>query len=144
MLQHVDHITIAVEDPEAAAEFFGLLGFALEADRIVEGEKFADYMGVPGLRMRHLTLALKGSDPRLEVQVLHYLEPRAQADPNANRLDKLGFNHVCFAVNDIEAAAQRLRDNGVALIGKVMQFNNRKLMYFAGPEGITLELAQWD
>jgi len=38
----------------------------------------------------------------------------------------------------------RLKANGVQLRNAVMDFNNRKLVFLSGPEGITVELAEWD
>ena len=38
----------------------------------------------------------------------------------------------------------RLKAAGVEILNDIMHFNDRKLVYFAGPEGITLELAQRD
>ena len=143
MLLHFDHVTIAVEEPEAAIEFFGLLGFVKDKDLVISGQKFADYMGVPGLEARHITLVLESREPRQEIQLLHYLKPQPQKDLNIKRLDKLGYNHLCFAVDDIEATVAKLKENGVTILNEIMQFHDRKLVYFAGPGGLTLELAQW-
>jgi catechol 2,3-dioxygenase-like lactoylglutathione lyase family enzyme len=56
---------------------------------------------------------------------------------------QLGFNHICFAVDDIEAEVRRLRANGVRTLNSVMDFHDRRLVFLAGPEGVTVELAQW-
>jgi catechol 2,3-dioxygenase-like lactoylglutathione lyase family enzyme len=143
MLLHFDHVTIGVEEPEAAIDFFSLLGFAKEKDVNISGPMFVDYMGIPDLEARHITLVLEGREPRQEIQLLHFLSPHPQKDPNISRLDKLGYNHLCFAVDDIEAMVTKLKENGATILNEIMQFNDRKLAYFAGPGGITLELAQW-
>lgn len=59
------------------------------------------------------------------------------------RLDRYGFNHVCFAVDDIEATAARLRAQGFQTRNEIMVFHQRKLVFLWGPEHITIELAQW-
>lgn len=143
MVKNLDHVTIVVEDADAANEFFELLDFVNDHDVMIAGEKFSTYMLIPGVDARHVTMLLKGSQPRQEIQLLQFTQPIPQDDPNIARLDKLGYNHLCLAVDDIEAQAAKLEQNGVKLLNRVMLFNNRKLMYFAGPEGITLELAQW-
>jgi hypothetical protein len=51
---------------------------------------------------------------------------------------------LSFRVDDIEAATVRLVANGVTALSDEMDYINRKLRLFEGPEGITLELAQWD
>ena len=143
MLRNFDHVTIAVRDVAAAKRFFGLLGFREEKTVLISGEKFARYMGVEGIEAEHITLVHESATPRLEVQVLRYLHPEPRVDPNAARLDRLGFNHVCFAVDDVEAEVRRLVAGGVSVRNEVMEFHDRKLVFLIGPEDITVELAQW-
>ncbi|MGH8428420.1 MAG: VOC family protein [Gammaproteobacteria bacterium] len=52
-------------------------------------------------------------------------------------------NHVCFTVGDLDAEVRKLEANGVRLRNKVLDFHNRKLVFLSGPEGVTVELAQW-
>jgi len=59
-------------------------------------------------------------------------------------LRKLGFNHLAFRVDDIEAATARLVANGVTVLSDEMDYISRKLRLFEGPEGITIELVQRD
>jgi catechol 2,3-dioxygenase-like lactoylglutathione lyase family enzyme len=143
VLLHFDHVTIVVEEVDEAIDFFGLLGFIKEKDLVISGEKFSSYLLVEEMEARHVTLVLEGRLPRQEIQLLHYIKPLPQKDPNIARLDKLGYNHLCFAVDDIEAMATKLKNNGVTMLNEIMQFNDRKLVFFRGPGGITLELAQW-
>jgi len=143
MLRNFDHVTIAVRDVAAARRFFGLLGFREDKTVLISGEKFARYMGVEGIEAEHITLVHESATPRLEVQILRYLHPGPSVDPNAARLDKLGFNHVCFAVDDVEAEVRRLVAGGVSVRNEVMEFHDRKLVFLIGPEDITVELAQW-
>jgi catechol 2,3-dioxygenase-like lactoylglutathione lyase family enzyme len=92
----------------------------------------------------HVTLALKNASPRTEVQLLKYRRPDPLPNPAIGNLTKVGFNHICFAVDDLEAVVTRLKANGVKLRNEVMDFNNRKLVFLSGPEGVTVELAEWD
>ncbi|HTO45124.1 MAG TPA: hypothetical protein VML56_13690 [Burkholderiales bacterium] len=45
---------------------------------------------------------------------------------------------------DLEAELAKLKAKGVQLRNDVMEFHGRKLVFLSGPEGITVELAQWD
>jgi catechol 2,3-dioxygenase-like lactoylglutathione lyase family enzyme len=63
--------------------------------------------------------------------------------PDAYSRTRLGFHHICFAVDDIEAEIDRLCANGATLVNHVMDFHDRKLVFLAGPEGIVVELSQW-
>jgi len=143
MVTHFDHLTIVVRDVGKARAFFALLGFLEQQSVVISGEQFSRYMGIPGIEAEHITLALPSATPRVEVQLLRYRHPDPIRDGDIARLDKLGFNHVCFAVEDIEAEVRRLRANGVHLRNEIMEFHDRKLVFLSGPEGVTVELAQW-
>jgi catechol 2,3-dioxygenase-like lactoylglutathione lyase family enzyme len=143
MLTNFDHVTVVVRDLMAARRFFELLGFREEKSVVIAGEPFETYMGIPGIEAEHVTLVLEGASPRAEIQLLEYRQPQVILDPDAGQLDKVGFNHVCFAVTDLDAMVERLEAAGVRLRSGVMDFHQRKLAFVYGPEGITIELAQW-
>lgn len=143
MMKAIDHVTIAVSDLARAKSFFALLGFVEELAVIIQGEQFEHYMGINDLKADHVTLVLEDSNPRFEIQLLHFYSPKPQANSSINRLDKLGYNHICFKVDNLEAEVQKLKDNGVRIISDILHFHKRQLVYFEGPDGIILELAQW-
>jgi len=143
MVMHFDHVTIVVRDTEDAKAFFELLGFVEQQSVVISGEPFSAYMGIPGIEADHVTLALPHSSPHLEVQLLRYRFPQPIPDPDVLKLNKVGFNHICLAVDDIEAEVRRLTTNGVQVRNEIMQFHDRKLVFLCGPEGVTVELAQW-
>ena len=143
MLTHIDHVTLVVADIADARRFFSLLGFEEDKAVVISGSVMDRYMRVPGIEADHVTMVLKGALPRCEVQLLHYRRPDARPDPNSGRLDRLGYNHMCFAVSDIEDMIARLTQAGVKLRNELMNFHDRKLVFLEGPEGIVVELAQW-
>src|SRR5262245_58074538 len=144
MIQRFDHVTVVVRDLERARTFFGLLGFVEDKAVVVKGPVMDADMGVPGIEADHVTLVLHGVAPRLEVQLLPYRHPEPLADPKLVRLEKAGFNLVCVAVDDMEADVARLRAHGIAMRNELMDFHSRKLIFVKGPEGITVELSQWE
>ncbi len=141
MVKSFDHITVVVRDIEAAKSFFALLGFEEIQSSVISGKAMEDYMGVKDIEADHITLAIE--NPHAEVQLLHYRHPNAIVDADSANLNKLGFNHICFAVDDIEAEVRRLTAAGVRLRNRIMEFHNRKLVFLCGPEDVTVELAQW-
>jgi catechol 2,3-dioxygenase-like lactoylglutathione lyase family enzyme len=143
MVKHFDHVTIVVKDLDNARRFFVLLGFEQDQSVVISGPQFSRYMRVDGIEAEHCTLALPHSAPRLEVQLLRFRHPAPIANADLTTLRQLGFNHICFAVDDIEAEVSRLRANGIRTLNDVMDFHDRTLVFLAGPEGITVELAQW-
>lgn len=144
MISHFDHVTLCVSDLEAARRFFALLGFEEDKSVVISGDRFAAYMGLEEIEADHVTLIVPGRTPRFEVQLLHYHRPEVVDDAVIARLDKLGFNHICFAVDDAEATVAHLKANGVEVRGELKGFHNRQLYFLTGPEGVTVELAQWD
>lgn len=143
MIKHVDHVTVCVRDAAAGLSFFALLGFREDKSVVIAGSPFDAYMDVPGIEAEHRTLVLENANPRFEIQLLTYRQPPVHADPAASDLARTGFNHICFAVDDLDAEVARLTAAGVTLRNQVMQFHDRKLVFLAGPEGVVVELAQW-
>ena len=143
MVKHFDHVTIVVQDLDQAKKFFGLLGFKEAIAVVISGETMAEYMGVKGIEADHVTLVLEHAEPRAEIQLLCYRQPAALPDPHIRDLNKLGFNHICFAVEDIAAEVAKMRAAGFETRNEIMDFHARKLVFLAGPEGITVELSEW-
>jgi catechol 2,3-dioxygenase-like lactoylglutathione lyase family enzyme len=143
VITHFDHVTVVVRDVEKAKEFFALLGFVEQQSVVISGDRFSKYMGVADIEAEHVTLALTNANPHVEVQLLRYRHPEPIRDPDIVKLNKLGFNHICFAVDDIEAEVRKLKASGVEMRNDIMQFHDRKLVFISGPEGITVELAEW-
>lgn len=72
---------------------------------------------------------------------LHH--PEVRPDPAIRNLARPGYNHLCFATDDFDGDVARLTAAGVKLRNEMMHFHDRKLVFIEGPEGITIELAQW-
>ncbi|SLM49854.1 Glyoxalase/bleomycin resistance protein/dioxygenase [Nitrospira japonica] len=142
MILNIDHVTIVVRDLAEAKAFFGLLGFVQDKSVVISGDRFSRYMGVPQIEAEHVTL-VSAQKPRFEIQLLRYLKPEQLAETDVKNLAKPGFNHICFAVTDLDGEVRRLVDRGVVLRNEVMDFHDRKLVFLSGPEGITVELAEW-
>jgi hypothetical protein len=53
------------------------------------------------------------------------------------------MNHICFAVDDVESEVSKLRANGFKTRNEIMDLHSRKLVFIDGPEGVTVELAEW-
>ena len=144
MVRNPDHITVAVRDADAAIAFFALLGFRRDHTALIDGGEPAEYMGMPGMVADHITLVLEDADPRFEIQLLHFRSPEpGNDDESPSSLNRLGFNHLAFRVDDVAATAAHLEANGVARLNAEMDYISRKLEFFAGPEGVTIELVEW-
>jgi catechol 2,3-dioxygenase-like lactoylglutathione lyase family enzyme len=138
-----DHVTLAVRDLDEARRFFALLGFEQTTATTVSGQQMSRYMDIPDWEADHVTLRLKGAVTHQEVQLLRFHRPVPADVPDAGDLARLGFNHVCFAIDDIDATLATLSAAGIAARNEVMEFHDRKLVFVNGPEGVVIELAQW-
>jgi len=143
MLKRPDHITVAVVDLKEARSFFGLLGFEVTIEAVISGEIMSQYMGVPDIEADHVTMVLPGAEAHFEIQLLHYRKPKLSHDAEIRNLARPGFNHLAFAVEDMDEIITNLTSNGVKLRNDVMVYHDRKLVFVEGPEGITIELAEW-
>ncbi|MEM7225612.1 MAG: VOC family protein [Pseudomonadota bacterium] len=142
MVRNPDHVTIVVKDLDGAKAFFALLGFEEGLTTVISGPVMDAYMGIPGIEAEHVTLVLKDCTPHFDIQLLKYRNPESANDPKVRDLSRVGFNHLCFRSDDIEADVARLKAAGVTFRNEMMDFRGLKLVFFEGPEGITLELAQ--
>ena len=143
MVRNPDHVTIAVADAATAIEFFELLGFRKQHVAMIDGGAPARYMGMPDMKAQHITLGLEGSEPPFEIQLLEFdpTPPDDLGEHPTNRRRR-GYNHLAFRVDDIRAVAAHLVANGVKMLSEEMDYISRRLQFFEGPEGITLELVE--
>ena len=144
VVRNPDHVTIAVANAAAAIEFFEVLGFRKQHVATIDDGPPAQYMGMPEMKAQHITLVLEGAEPRFEIQLLEF-DPRPPDDlgEHPTNLRRRGYNHLAFRVDDIGAATSHLVAHGVKMLGDELDYISRRLRFFEGPEGITLELVQW-
>jgi catechol 2,3-dioxygenase-like lactoylglutathione lyase family enzyme len=145
MILHPDHITVAVRDADAAIRFFGLLGFVPDHVVTIDGGEPAAYMGMPTMRAEHITLVLEGADPRFEIQLLQFadsLPPEAAHGAVPSNHTVTGLNHIALRVDDIAATREHLLAHGVIALNDEMDYISRKLQFFRGPDGVTVELVE--
>jgi catechol 2,3-dioxygenase-like lactoylglutathione lyase family enzyme len=144
VLLNPDHVTVAVADADAAVEFFELLGFTKGHVATIDGGTPAEYMGMPDMKAQHITLVLDGAEPRFEIQLLVF-DPTPAPEPGERPTNtrRRGYNHLAFRVDDLAAVSEHLVAHGVVMLNEEMDYIRRKLRFFEGPEGITLELVEW-
>lgn len=61
--------------------------------------------------------------------------------PRPSRPEALGLRHLAFATNNVEAAAETLRQKNVPVEPvRVDEFTGKKFTFFTDPDGLPLEL----
>jgi len=146
-LTGISHTSFTVSDLDRSLAFYrDLLGMEVLFEVERQGEFIEQVVGFPGASLRIVGLTLPAV-PDYFLELIEYRAPRGQ------RIDLLTCNpgspHLCFVTDDIHAAFEELRRNGV-------QFKSPAPIripsgpnaggydaYFLDPDGITLELSQW-
>ena len=141
-IQRMDHVSVVVDDLEAAIAFFVELGMELEGEAPIEGRSVDSLNGLDGVRVDIAMMRTPDGHGRLELTKFH--TPTAvSAEPQNAPPNTLGLRSVMFTVDDIDAAVAGLRARGAELVGEVAQYQNSyRLCYVRGPEGIIVELAE--
>ena len=141
-IQRMDHVSVVVDDLEAAIAFFVELGMELEGKAPIEGPGVDRVNGLDGVRVDIAMMRTPDGHGRLELTKFH--SPTAvTAEPENALGNTLGLRSIMFAVDDIEAAIAGLRTHGAELIGEMVQYEDSyRLCYVRGPAGIIVALAE--
>lgn len=142
-LKKIDHINIVVRDLEAAKQFFVDLGFLILREGKLEGKWIEEIVGLSQVNADYIALALPQTQTNIEL--IKYNTPEGESDPNLSLPNQIGFRHIAIEVQEIEKIVANLRKKGITFFSDVQTYNvTKKLCYFLGPEGIIIELAEYD
>ncbi|OQX31849.1 MAG: methylmalonyl-CoA epimerase [Candidatus Sedimenticola endophacoides] len=131
MIGRLNHVAIAVPDLDAATATY----------RDTLGARVSDPLALPEHGVTTVFVEL----PNTKIELLH---PLGETSPVARFLEKSpsgGIHHVCYEVDDIEAAAARLRREGARVLGEVKTGAHGKPVLFLHPKdfcGTLVELEQ--
>ena len=143
MLKKINHINVVVSDLDEAKSFFILLGFTVGDESELSGEWISSIVGLPNVMARYATLKLPGTEINLEL--IEYTNPPSERDPDMGKANQMGFRHIAFEVENIDEMVQGLKDKDIKFISSIHTYlkTGKRLVYFRGPDGILLELAQY-
>ena len=140
-IRRMDHVSVVVDDLDAAVAFFVDLGLELEGRTAVEGPEVDRLCGVDGVRA---DIAMVRTADGQGLELTRYRSPAAiSAQPAVAPANTLGLRSIMFAVDDIDATLAGLRARGAELVGEVVQYGDSyRLCYLRGPAGIIVALAE--
>ncbi len=141
-IQRLDHVSIVVDDLDAAIAFFTELGMEEEGRAPIEGNLVDRLNALDGIRVDIVMMRTPDGQGKLELTKFH---SPAVIDPEPQNAlgNTLGLRSIMFAVDDIDAAIAGLRTHGGELIGELVQYENvYRLCYMRGPAGIIVALAE--
>lgn len=141
-IRRLDHVSVVVDDLDAAIGFFTALGMTVEGSAPIEGEWVDQINALEGVQVDIVMMKTPDGHGRLELTRFRHpplvaLEP-ATAPPNAP-----GLRSVMFTVESVDDTLARLDVVGAELIGAVVQYQDiYRLCYVRGPSGIIVALAE--
>ena len=122
----LDHIAITVQDMDRAVGFYrDVLGFEVLGQLVLNEGAFK-------------LVYLQAGAGRIEL--FAFTEEGRGLDPSPRNED-LGFKHVAFQVDDVDAVARRLQQHGVAFtVAPTDAPGGVRLAFFHDPDGNLLEI----
>lgn len=135
----MDHVSVIVDDLEAATAFFLELGMEREGDASVEGAWVDRVNGIDDVRVDIRMMRTPDGTGRLELTQFRSPAVGGTKDAPPNTL---GLRSVMFAVDDVDEMVARLRRHGAELVGEIVEYDVYRLCYLRGPAGIIVALAQ--
>ena len=130
MIKKIEHIGIAVENPQKSNEIFEkLFGETSYKSELIESEGVKTYFYQLGESKIELLEAVKENSP-----IKKFITKRGQ-----------GMHHIAFYVDDIHLELDRLTNLGFEPIGGVKEGADNKLICFIHPKttgGVLIELCQ--
>jgi catechol 2,3-dioxygenase-like lactoylglutathione lyase family enzyme len=138
----LDHVSVVVDDLDAARAFFAELGLELEGEAPIQGAAVDRLNGLDGIRAEIAMMRTPDGHGRLELSKFHS-PPLVGPEPLDAPPNTLGLRSVMFAVDDIDDVVARLRTHGAELVGEIVQYeNSNRLCYIRGPGGVIVALAE--
>jgi catechol 2,3-dioxygenase-like lactoylglutathione lyase family enzyme len=143
LIKKIDHINVVVRDLDAAKNFFMHLGFNVLREGELEGEWIEKIVGLSHVSANYIALALP--DTQTNIELIKYYSPEGESDPKLSLPNQIGFRHIAMEVKEIERIVSDLKRKGITFFSNVQTYDDtKKLCYFLGPEGIIIELAEYE
>ena len=143
------HTNIVARDWRKIADFYERV-FGCEPvppERASAGEWVERLTGVPGGAVRGIHLRLPGyGDDGPTLEIFQYNKAEEQLETAINRP---GFAHLAFEVDDVEAARDKVIAAGGQCVGELITAEitgagTITLIYMTDPEGNIVELLKWE
>ncbi len=151
MIQQLDHINIVVRDLDRMVDFYTRVLGLRETKRVtISGKWIDETVGLTDVLGDVVYLDLE-TGPRIEL--IAYRRPTSAAPPGLDRANTIGFRHIAFRVDDIDATVAKLRASSTKFFSDIQRVPDtqvtytggvrKRLIYFQDPEGNLLELCEY-
>lgn len=142
------HTNLVARDWRKLARFYEqVLGCApVPPERNLKGRWLEEATGVPHAQLQGIHLHLPGYGalgPTLEIFQYNTQEVKPET-----AINRPGFAHIAFAVDDVEFALEAVLAGGGSVLGKVVSVlvpgaGTVTFVYVTDPEGNIIELQRW-
>lgn len=142
------HTNLVARDWKALAEFYKMVfGCRLKPpQRNLEGKWLDDATSLHAAHLRGIHLHLPGfgkDGPTLEI-----FQYAKMPKSSPHRINQPGFGHIAFAVDNVQAALDKVIRNGGGKIGRIVSTEIKsagqvEFVYACDPEGNIIELQKW-
>ncbi|WP_313093657.1 VOC family protein [Chryseobacterium flavum] len=139
-----NHVGITVKNLEKSIAFYeALTGTKVSNIDIIGGERMAKTQGLNDTRIKFANLHLDN----LNLDILEYVVSESEQASYSN--NQISAMHLCFEVDNIDEAMQRLKEIGVEPDGEPIVFEEADglksgygtaVAYFRDPDGTNLEI----
>jgi catechol 2,3-dioxygenase-like lactoylglutathione lyase family enzyme len=136
------HVGCSVGDLDEAMRFYNeYMGIEHGRTQLSDQPYLSDVNGLPGCRIRIGFALIEGDSTPLEV--LQYLNPQGQ--PTGAAFGRPGSPHLCWQVDDLDAALERLQQWGLTALGPPRRiehglWSGATGAFLHGPGGVLTEL----
>jgi catechol 2,3-dioxygenase-like lactoylglutathione lyase family enzyme len=143
MIKQIDHLAIVVSDLEQSRKFFEILGFEETIRSTLDAQFLESVTNIKGAAGSFV--GMKHQASQLVIELLAFSNPKPLSDPDCGYPNRVGYRHLAFSVKDIEHTVGRLKEFGVPFLSPIRTWEKtgKRLVYFHGPDGILMELAQY-
>ena len=113
----INHVAVSVPDLNQAIKWYNeVLGFTMVAgpvelvvDDSLVGRAFKD---IHGSDLKKIRLAWLSSGNQIGLEILEYVEPKAQRRQDNFEYWKSGFTHICITDPNIEVLCKKITETG--------------------------------
>jgi glyoxylase I family protein len=140
-----DHTGITVSNLELSLAFWrDVLGFEFSHAAHQSGEMAREITGVAGAEIKLAVLKAPGGH---KIELLEYLAPADRKQHVHLRPCHVGFVHVAFIVDDLDAVLNAINNSGWEAAGKPQTLQSgpnagKRVVYVRDPDGATIEFMQ--
>jgi predicted enzyme related to lactoylglutathione lyase len=143
------HINLIARDWKRLARFYErVFGCSqVPPERRLSGRWLEQATGLPGAELQGIHLRLPGQgDKGPTLEIFQYAQALEGLPPAVNRP---GFGHIAFAVEDVAAAREAVLEAGGGELGAITTTTvpgagKISFVYLTDPEGNILELQRWE